>query len=142
MSKLFKNLVKVSVAAATVGGLCYAFKEKIRESKVYKDYDVDTKLNKVKTTIKDKMPKVFDNEEDYVEDDEIFFEDEEFNPEKASRDYVSINLDSVSDEAENASEDKTSETEASETEASEDKTSEDKKDADSSESGDVPTIEL
>jgi hypothetical protein len=98
MSKLFKNLVRVSVAVATVGGLCYAFKDKIKESKAYQDYDVDTKLNKVKTTIKEKMPKVFDNEEDYVEDDEIFFEDEEFDPEKTSRDYVSINLDQTSEE--------------------------------------------
>jgi hypothetical protein len=98
MAKFFKNLVKVSVAAATVGGLCYVFKDKIKESKPYQDYDVDTKLSKVRTTIKEKMPKVFDNEEDYVEEDEIFFDDEEFNPENSSRDYVSINLDSVSDD--------------------------------------------
>jgi hypothetical protein len=93
-------LVRVSVAAATVGGLCYVFKDKIKDSKVYKDYDVDTKLSKDNTTIKEKMPKVFDNEEDYVEDDEIFFEDEEFNPENASRDYVSINLDSTPEDSE------------------------------------------
>jgi hypothetical protein len=124
MSKFFKNLVRVSVAAAAVGGLCYAFKDKIKDSKVYQDYDVDTKLNKVKTTIKEKMPKVFDNEEDYVEDDEIFFEDEEFNPENASRDYVSINLDS-SPEDETKPDDN----------ASDDAVSDDTAD-------DVPTIEV
>ena len=33
MGKFFKGVVKFSVAAAAVGGLCYAFKDKIRESK-------------------------------------------------------------------------------------------------------------
>jgi hypothetical protein len=134
MSKLIKNLVKISVAAATVGGLCYAFKDKIKESKPYQDYDVDTKLNKVKTTIKEKMPKVFDNEEDYVEDDEIFFEDEEFSPENSSRDYVSINLDQTSD----------TETAADETkdEAKDDASDEEKNDVSDETAGDVPTINL
>lgn len=103
MGKVVKNLFKIGVAAAAVGGICYAFKDKIKESQVYKDYDMDTKLNKVKTTLKEKMPKVFDNEQDYVDDDELFFEDEGFNPDKDSRDYVSINTDVVSEasEAEN-----------------------------------------
>jgi hypothetical protein len=130
MSKLIKNLVKISVAAATVGGLCYAFKDKIKESKPYQDYDVDTKLNKVKTTIKEKMPKVFDNEEDYVEDDEIFFEDEEFNPENSSRDYVSINLDQTSD------------TETAADETKDDASDEEKNDVSDETAGDVPTIDL
>jgi hypothetical protein len=130
MSKLIKNLVKISVAAATVGGLCYAFKDKIKESKPYQDYDVDTKLNKVKTTIKEKMPKVFDNEEDYVEDDEIFFEDEEFNPENSSRDYVSINLDQTSD-TENAAD-----------ETKDDASDEEKNDVSDETAGDVPTIDV
>ena len=30
MGKFFKGVVKFSVAAAAVGGLCYAFKDKIR----------------------------------------------------------------------------------------------------------------
>lgn len=130
MSKLIKNLVKISVAAATVGGLCYAFKDKIKESKPYQDYDVDTKLNKVKTTIKEKMPKVFDNEEDYVEDDEIFFEDEEFSPENSSRDYVSINLDQTSD------------TETAADETKDDASDEEKNDVSDETAGDVPTIDL
>ena len=44
MGKLFKGLVKFSVAAATVGGLCYVFKDQIRESKVYKEHDMDDKI--------------------------------------------------------------------------------------------------
>ncbi len=72
MGKFFKGVVKFSVAAAAVGGLCYAFKDKIRESKVYQDNNVDEKINKVKTTIKDKMPKIFDNEDDIEEDVPMF----------------------------------------------------------------------
>ena len=74
MGKFFKGVVKFSVAAAAVGGLCYAFKDKIRESKVYQDNNVDEKINKVKTTIKDKMPKIFDNEDD-IEEDDLFADD-------------------------------------------------------------------
>ena len=85
MGKFFKGVVKFSVAAAAVGGLCYAFKDKIRESKVYQDNNVDEKINKVKTTIKDKMPKIFDNEDD-IEEDDLEMED-------ANRDYVTITPD-------------------------------------------------
>lgn len=87
MGKVVKSLAKLTVAAVAVGGVCYAFKDKIKESKVYKDYDVEGKIKKVKDTIKEKMP-VFDNEEDYVEDDEIFFEDVDTS--EVQRDYVSI----------------------------------------------------
>ena len=104
MGKLVKNLMKFTVAAAAVGGVCYAFKDKIKESKVYKDCEVDEKLNKVKTTIKEKMPKIFDNEEDYVEDDEIFFEDDDFDPDNTSRDYVSLNTENASSEDSSAGE--------------------------------------
>lgn len=137
MGKFVKNLLKVTAATAAVGGLCYAFKDKIKESKVYKDYDVDEKLNKVKTTIKEKMPKVFDNEEDYVEDDEIFFEDEDFNPEDSSRDYVSINNEPAAEadaDAEGAPEETEGDTDSSEAAAD--------SYAASSDDGDIPTIEV
>ena len=49
MGKFFKGVVKFSVAAAAVGGLCYAFKDKIRESKVYQDNNVEIDENKRKT---------------------------------------------------------------------------------------------
>lgn len=99
MGKVIKNFVKLTVAAAAVGGLCYAFKDKIKDSQVYKDYDVDNKLKKVKTTIKEKMPKVFDNEEDYVDEDEIFFDDLDLAAEDVERDYVSIDPDADAAEA-------------------------------------------
>lgn len=100
MGKLFKSLVKVGVAAAAVGGICYAFKDKIKESKVYQEYDLDDKIQKVKSTIKDKMPKS-DNEKDYVDDDEIFFDD--LDAGSAERDYVSIDTDSKDEGAEDSS---------------------------------------
>lgn len=90
MGKVFKGLMKFTVAAATLGGVCYVFRDKIRESKVYQDYDMDTKIKKVANTIKDKMPKVFDNEEDYVDEDEIFFDDLDLAAEDVERDYVSL----------------------------------------------------
>lgn len=97
MGKVLKSFVRVTVAAAAVGGICYAFKDKIKDSKVYKEHDVDGKIAKVKTTIKEKMPKVFDNEKDYVEEDEIFFDDLD---DASERDYVSIDTDTDDDSKE------------------------------------------
>lgn len=90
MGKLLKGVVKFTVAAAAIGGVCYAFKDQIKESKIYKEYDVDTKLNKVKTTIKEKMPKVFADEADIVDEDEIFFDDMDMAVEDTEKNYVSI----------------------------------------------------
>lgn len=123
MGKVFKSLVKVTVAAAAVGGLCYAFKDKIKGSKVYQEYDVDNKIAKVKSTIKEKMPKSSDNEKDYVEDDEIFFDD--LDADVTERDYVSIEPDAADDNPE-------AETAEEKTESAED---------DTPDAG-VPTIEL
>ena len=53
---LFKGLAKFTVAAAVVGGVCYAFKGQIKESSIYKDYDVDGKIKKAKKIIKDNIP--------------------------------------------------------------------------------------
>lgn len=92
MSKFFKGLVKFTVAAVAVGGVCYAFKDKIKGSKVYQDNHVDEKISKVKTTIKDKMPKIFDNEDD-IEEDDLFADDLDLEMEDANRDYVTINPD-------------------------------------------------
>lgn len=129
MGKVFKSLMKVTVAAAAVGGLCYAFKDKIKGSKVYQEYDVDNKIAKVKSTIKEKMPKTFDNEKDYVEDDEIFFDD--LDADVAERDYVSIDSDAASEDSEPADE-----AEEKAEEVSTEESSDDTPDAE------VPTIEL
>lgn len=90
MGKLFKGLVKFSVAAATVGGLCYVFKDQIRESKVYKEHDMDDKIKKMADTIKEKIPAVFDNEDDFVDEDETIFDDLDLAAEDIEREYVSI----------------------------------------------------
>lgn len=130
MGKVFKSLMKVTVAAAAVGGLCYAFKDKIKGSKVYQEYDVDNKIAKVKSTIKEKMPKTFDNEKDYVEDDEIFFDD--LDADVAERDYVSIDPDAATD---NSEEEKVETEEKADEESSEEST-------DDAPDAEVPTIEL
>lgn len=95
---LIKGLVKFTVAAAAVGGVCYAFRDKIKETEVYKNNNVDEKIEKVKATLKEKMPKVFDKEEDIVEADEIFSETAE---DVADRDYVELDAE-VAAEAEPA----------------------------------------
>lgn len=99
MGKLIKGLVKFTVAAAAVGGVCYAFRDKIKETEVYKNNNVDEKIDKVKTTIKEKMPKIFDKEEDIVEEDEIFAETAE---NVADRDYVDLDTEAVEEVAEEA----------------------------------------
>lgn len=92
MGNLIKGLVKFTVAAAAVGGVCYAFRDKIKETEVYKNNNVDEKIEKVKATLKEKMPKVFDKEEDIVEADEIFSETAE---DVADRDYVELDAETA-----------------------------------------------
>lgn len=94
MGKLLKGVVKITVAAAAVSGLAYVFKDQIKESKPYKKYEIDDKINKVKTTIKEKMPAFFDNEADFVEEDDLSA-DIEIAAEDVERDYVSITPDTV-----------------------------------------------
>lgn len=135
MGKLFKSLVKVGVAAAAVGGICYAFKDKIKESKVYQEYDLDDKIQKVKSTIKDKMPKS-DNEKDYVDDDEIFFDD--LDAGSAERDYVSIDTDSKDEDAEDSSSETADDVAESENNDEADEPASDKTD----DTDGVPTINI
>lgn len=135
MGKLFKSLVKVGVAAAAVGGICYAFKDKIKESKIYQEYDLDDKIQKVKSTIKDKMPKS-DNEKDYVDDDEIFFDD--LDAGSAERDYVSIDTDSKDEDAEDSSSETTDDVAESENDDESDEAASDKTD----DTDGVPTINI
>lgn len=92
MGKMIKGLVKFTVAAAAVGGVCYAFRDKIKETEVYKNNNVDEKIDKVKATLKEKMPKVFDKEKEIVEDDEIFAETAE---DVADRDYVELDAEAA-----------------------------------------------
>lgn len=133
MGKLLKGVVKFSVAAATVGGVCYVFKDKIKQSKFYQEYDVDGKLDKVKSTIKEKLP-TFDDETDYVDDDEIFFDNAEAD---GSRDYVSLNSEDAND-TETASDTEDTADSKKVTEVAEDTDAEEADDTDE----EIPTIDL
>lgn len=75
MGKLFKAVV----AAAAIGSVCYVFKDKIKATKAYQTLGVDEKVEKVKTTIKDKMPIKDDAERDYftLSDDDQTGEDKQ-----------------------------------------------------------------
>lgn len=114
MSKFMKGVVKFTVAAAAVGGICYAFKDKIKGSKVYQDNNVDEKLSKVKTTIKDKMPKIFDNEDD-IEEDDLFADDLDLQMEDTERDYVNLTPDDTDTSKADAEEAASEETDGKET---------------------------
>ena len=81
---LIKGLTKFTVAAAIVGGVCYAFKDQIKESSVYKDYDVDGKIKKAKQMIKENIPSKK--------------EPADVEAEAEDRDYVSITPDEDSSE--------------------------------------------
>lgn len=50
------KFLKAVTTVAAVGGVCYLFKDKIKESNIYQSMDVEDKVEKVKTTIKEKMP--------------------------------------------------------------------------------------
>lgn len=131
MGKLFKGVVKFTVATAVVGGLAYVFRDQIKESKPYKEYEVDEKIKKVKTTLKEKMPAIFDNEADFVEEDDLL-EDLDLAAEDVERDYVSITPETVVEDAKDAVEEVK--------EAVEDKV-EDIKEAVEDASDEIPTIE-
>ena len=83
---LIKGLTKFTVAAAIVGGVCYAFKDQIKESSVYKDYDVDGKIKKAKQMIKENIPSKKNSEVDEAESED--------------RDYVSITPEDAKTEVE------------------------------------------
>ncbi len=69
---MIKGLAKFTIAAAAVGGICYAFKDQIKESKVYKDYDVENKIKKVKKAIEEKLPTPADEQADDIDLDDTF----------------------------------------------------------------------
>ncbi len=104
MGKLFKGVARFTIAAAAIGGLAYVFKDQIKESKPYKEYEVDEKIKKVKTTLKEKMPAIFDNEADFVEEDDLSL-DLDLAAEDVERDYVSITPEAVVEDVKDAVED-------------------------------------
>ncbi len=98
----FGGLLKFTVAAAAVSGICYMFKDEIKGSKAYQELKVDDKIQKAKSTIKDttetikdkteqikeKAAKYMNNEDEIIDDDEIILGSEGGTSE---RDYLSIN---------------------------------------------------
>lgn len=50
------KLFKAAATIAAIGGVCYVFRDKIKNSTVYQSLDMDDKVEKVKHTLKEKMP--------------------------------------------------------------------------------------
>ena len=59
------KLFKAAATIAAIGGVCYVFRDKIKNSTVYQSLDMDDKVEKVKNTIKEKMPAKEEPERDY-----------------------------------------------------------------------------
>ena len=49
------KLFKAAATIAAIGGVCYVFRDKIKNSTVYQSLDMDDKVEKVKHTIKEKI---------------------------------------------------------------------------------------
>lgn len=90
MGKLFKAVV----AAAAIGSVCYVFKDKIKATKAYQTLGVDEKVEKVKTTIKDKMPIKDEAERDYF----TLSDDDQTNDNNQSNDDNQTNDDNQSND--------------------------------------------
>ena len=59
------KLFKAAATIAAIGGVCYVFRDKIKNSTVYQSLDMDDKVEKVKNTIKEKMPEKEEPERNY-----------------------------------------------------------------------------
>ena len=59
------KLFKAAATIAAIGGVCYVFRDKIKNSTVYQSLDMDDKVEKVKNTIKEKMPAKEEPERNY-----------------------------------------------------------------------------
>lgn len=59
------KLFKAAATITAIGGVCYVFRDKIKNSTVYQSLDMDDKVEKVKNTIKEKMPAKEEPERNY-----------------------------------------------------------------------------
>ena len=59
------KLFKAAATIAAIGGVCYVFRDRIKNSTVYQSLDMDDKVEKVKNTIKEKMPAKEEPERNY-----------------------------------------------------------------------------
>lgn len=86
------KFLKAAAAIAAIGGVCYVFRDKIKNSTVYQSLDVDDKVEKVKSTIKEKMPVKDESDRDYFSLDDT----------DASSDNADAASESSAKETENA----------------------------------------
>lgn len=101
----FGGLAKLTVAAAAVTGVCYLFKDEIKGSKAYQELEMDDKIQKAKTAIKDTTATIkekaqekapwLSNEDEIIDDDEIILN----NAEPSERDYVPLSSDAAAFDA-------------------------------------------
>lgn len=82
---LLGKLITMAAAAAAIGGACYAFRDKIKASKLYEELGVDDKLHSLKELLKREK-----DEEDFFEEDEYIFDTEN---DDSNRNYVSIHTE-------------------------------------------------
>ena len=68
------KLFKAAATIAAIGGVCYVFRDKIKNSTVYQSLDMDDKVEKVKNTIKEKMPAKEEPERNYFSLDDATVE--------------------------------------------------------------------
>lgn len=97
---LLGKLLTAAACGAAIGGACYMFRDKIKESKIYEDLKIDDKL----MTLRDLFAKDVKDEEDYFDEDEYIFETDDTATESddnASRSYVSLNtMDTIPEDDE------------------------------------------
>lgn len=82
------KLFKAAATIAAIGGVCYVFRDKIKNSTVYQSLDMDDKVEKVKNTIKEKMPAKEEPERNYFSLDDA--------PVKGTIDQQSENTSDIS----------------------------------------------
>ncbi len=81
------NLIALTATVATIGGVCYIFRDKIKESDVYK------KSTDKLSNLRNKMCDNCSDDEDFYFDDD--FEDDLFSDDaKKNREYTSITINS------------------------------------------------
>ena len=97
------GVVKFTVAAAAVSGICYLFRDDLKSSKTYQKYDVDEKISKAKTVVKDKTATIKDKAATLKEKapwaNKASNDDVDEAVDEVVRDYVEIDTDDAVEEA-------------------------------------------
>ena len=96
------GVVKFTVAAAAVSGICYLFRDDLKSSKTYQKYDVDEKISKAKTVVKDKTATIKDKAATLKEKApwaKNSSEDTDEAVDDAVRDYVEIDAEEAAEDA-------------------------------------------